>query len=165
MAEQVAVSDDAGLVDLATLLLPLAELILIVPSLCVAEIMRLRELKPIDPAPPWLYGMLQWRQFRVPVISFEAMNGEDAPDFGSGSRIVLLSTVDDPRDLPYLGVMTRGVPHLLRITPEDLGPGPQGDAGPAALQRVTVFGQQAAIPDLDYIQSQLISHLSAATSE
>ena len=149
MAESAQVSD---VVDLSTLLFPLTQQMLIMPSVCVAEIMRLRE---VDGAPAWLYGSLVWRHMEIPVISFEALNGDPAPPAGTGSRIVLLNAVSDAEDLAYIGLITQGVPHLLRITPDVIKPSTLGGRGPAVLQRILIHGQRAAIPDLDYLQGQL----------
>jgi chemosensory pili system protein ChpC len=146
---------DQGVVDLSTLLFPLAEQMLIMPSVCVAEIMRMRELKPMQGAPDWVMGLVAWRHLSIPVVSFEALNGDPAPSSGTGSRIVILNAVGQSREQPFLGLVTQGVPHLLRITPEDIAPVTQGEAGPAVLQRVLVHGQRAAIPNLDYVQEQL----------
>lgn len=142
-------------VDLSTLLLPLADQMLIMPSDCIIEIMRLRELQSVDDVPDWVYGALKWRRMKVPVISFEALNGDSAPSASSGSRIVVINAVSNSQDLPYIGMITQGVPHLLRVTPEDIQQTEGKEAGPAELQRIIVFGQRASIPNLEFVQSQL----------
>ena len=82
--------------DLSALLVPVSGQLLVVPSAVVAEIIKCRELQRPPQAPGWLLGTLQWHHERLPVLCFEALNGEPGPDAGRGSRLA----GDNPRNLP-----------------------------------------------------------------
>ena len=155
MAERAQIDTTDRSVDLSTLLFPLTDQMLIMPSVSVVEIMRLRPLRKVAGAPIWLYGSIVWRHIDIPVLSFEALNGDPAPDAGTGSRIVLIHAVGSTEDIPYVGMITQGVPHLMLVTPEDIKSVTHIDFGPAVAQRILVHGQRIAIPNLDYLQEQL----------
>ena len=139
-------------VDLSALLLPVTARLLIVPSVVVAEIIKRRDLHPPAGAPDWLLGRIQWHHALVPVISFEALNNGTRPDPGAGSRIVILATVAENTPERYYAILTQGVPHLLRLTPDDVRAVEGVMHGPAELMQVSVHGQLAAIPDLEYLE-------------
>jgi chemosensory pili system protein ChpC len=150
--EAATQSEILAALDLSTLLLPVTGQLLVVPSAVVAEIIKRRELSRPESGPEWLLGTLQWHGVAVPVVSFEAMNGEATPDPGSCSRIVILSTITDGVSIRHYAMLTQGVPHLLRLTPESIEALDDEPVGPAECLKARIFGQFAAIPDFDYIE-------------
>ena len=154
--EETVVSEEAEL-DLSAMLLPLSGGMLVVPSVTVAEIIRSRETEPAAVAPKWLLGYMKWRQYPLPVISFEAMNGDELPTSNTGSRLVIFNSLAEGEEKPMLAVVTQGVPNLLRLTPEVIT-AVDDEPGPAELQRVRVHGQSAAIPDIDFLAAQVAQH-------
>jgi chemosensory pili system protein ChpC len=139
-------------VDLSALLLPVTGQLLVLPSAVVAEIIKRRELTRPAGAPDWLLGHVKWHQEHVPVLSFEALNDDAIADPESGSRIVIFAAVSDDLPLRHYALLARGVPNLLRLTAEDVQPLDSAITGPAERMKVRVHGQQAAIPDIDYIE-------------
>jgi len=142
-------------VDLSAVLLPVSGRLLVVPSSVVAEIIKQRDLAPPDGGPAWLLGTLKWHQEEVPVLSFEVMNGNELPDYAATSRIVILSTISEGAKRSHYAIPTQGVPHLLRLTVDDVKPVDNVAPGQAERLRVLVYGQQAAIPDLDFLERHL----------
>ncbi|MGN6994655.1 chemotaxis protein CheW, partial [Neisseria sp. P0009.S005] len=65
--------------ELFSLLMPLAEERLIVPRACVAEVVTWQAPEPMEGAPPWYLGTVNWSGRPVPVISFEATWGHAMP--------------------------------------------------------------------------------------
>jgi chemosensory pili system protein ChpC len=145
--------------DLSALLLPVTGRLLVVPTSVVAEIIKRRELTPPDGAPDWLLGHVKWHHEAVPVLSFEALNGEPVAEEETGSRIVIIGTLGDQAEQRRYALLTRGVPNLLRLTPPDIQQLDDVVPGPAESMRVRVHGQAAAIPDLDYIEKRLFGLL------
>jgi len=144
-----------SVLDLSALLLPVTGQLLVVPTAVVAEIIKRRELHAPEGAPAWLLGHVKWHQAAVPVVSFEALNGQAVAEEDSGSRIVIIATLDGQSVLRHYALLTRGVPNLLRLTPEDILPAESLVQGVAEHMKVQVHGQAAAIPDLDYIERTL----------
>ena len=150
----------AAALDLSALLLPVSGQLLVVPSAVVAEIIKRRPLEPPPGAPECLLGYVTWHQQSVPVFSFESLNGSGVAEEQSGSRIVIFSGLGDAAASRHYALLTRGVPNLLRLTAEVLEQLEGVETGPAERMKIRVYGQAAAIPDLDYIEHQL-SELSA----
>ena len=145
-------------VDLSAILLPVTGKLLVVPSAMVAEIIKRRELTRPELAPDWLLGHVKWHHERVPVLSFESLNEDAIADAESGSRIVIFAALAEPDQLAirHYALLTRGVPNLLRLTPEDLHEEAEGvPMGPAERMRVRVYGQPGALPDFDFIERQV----------
>ena len=143
--------------DLSALLLPMTDQLLVVPTAVVAEIIKRRELHRPEDASAWLLGHVKWHQERVPVLSFEALNGQAVAEEDSGSRIVIIATLDGQSVQRHYALLTRGVPNLLRLTPEDIQQADHLMSGIAEHMKVTVHGQAAAIPNLDYIERTLVT--------
>jgi chemotaxis signal transduction protein len=150
-------------VDLSAVLLPVTGQLLVVPSALVAEIIKRRELQRPEGAPDWLLGHVKWHHEQVPVISFESMNEDAIVDPASGSRIVIFAALAEAEHLPvrHYALLTRGVPNLLRLTPEDVHRVDGLPLGPAERMKVRVYGQPGALPDFDYIERQLGRHVGA----
>ncbi len=146
---------DSSALDLSALLLPVTGQLLVVPTAVVAEIIKRRELTPPEGAPEWLLGHVKWHQDAVPVLSFEALNGQSLTEQDSGSRIVIIATLDAQSGQRHYALLTRGVPNLLRLTPDDIQQLDGVAPGTAERMKVRVHGQAAAIPDLDYIEKSL----------
>lgn len=142
--------------DLSALLLPMTGQLLVVPTAVVAEIIKRRELQPPEGAPEWLLGYVKWHQDAVPVLSFESLNGQATAEQDSGSRIVIIATADGQSVQRHYALLTRGVPNLLRLTPDDIHQVDGVVPGTAERMKVRVHGQAAAIPDLDYIEKSLL---------
>ena len=106
-------------------------------------------------AADWLLGTLLWHHEKLPVLSFEALNGHAGPDPGHGSRIVILSTLSDAAPARNYAILAQGVPHLLLLTAADVQAVDAPAPGPAERMKVRVHGQDAAIPDFDFIEQHL----------
>ena len=145
----------AGPRDLSALLVPVAGELLVVPGAVVAEIIKRRELARPPGAPDWLLGTLLWHREKLPVLSFDALNGNAGPDPGHGSRIVILTTLSDAAPARNYAILAQGVPHLLLLTAADVLAVDAPALGPAERMKVRVHGQAAAIPDFDFIEGHL----------
>lgn len=147
--------------ELATLLVPVHDRHLVVPNVTVAEIIPWRDPEPMaSEAPQWLLGMLDWRQLSVPLISFEAINQEPAAKAVTGRRIAILNDVIGAPDLPFFGVVTTGVPRLLRVLADEIGADPEATTGPAETARVLVAGERGSIPDIEHIEREIQQELA-----
>lgn len=141
--------------DLSALLVPVIGQLLVVPSAVVVEIIKRRELVRPPGAPDWLLGTLQWHHERLPVLSFEALNGQTDADAGHGSRIVITSALAEGGQRRNYAILAQGVPHLLLMTAADVQAVEAPALGPAERMKVRVHGQDAAIPDFDFIEQHL----------
>lgn len=160
MGTQVA--NDSSVRDLSTLLLPIVEQVLLVPNVSVAEILDYRETEVGDDVPNWYLGLMQWRTRKVPILSFEAIN--DQPFFSRSdlSRVAIFNGIVDSDEMPFWGLVTQGTPRQMKVMPEELKAESELSCGPAEKMAVLVNGESARIPDLEYIEEQLLALLAQA---
>ena len=73
--------------EVYSLLIPLADARLLVPRACVAEVVGYHLPAPMESAPPWYLGLLNWNARPVPLVSFEGACGQPIPPFpAAGAR-------------------------------------------------------------------------------
>jgi chemosensory pili system protein ChpC len=136
--------------DIRGLMIPVGGERLLLPNATVAEIISYRD--PVaagDDMPNWLLGDITWRQRTVPVAALENLFGGDFQGYTRGRIAVCYSLLED-RERPYLGVVSDGIPHLVRVREEDIEvlPLSDADADMPVLARLKLKGEEALIPDL-----------------
>lgn len=137
----------------ASLLVPMQQKNLLVPDVAIAEVVPKGELSPLDNAPPWFLGYLDWRGARVPVISFEVANSQvQAPD-SSGARIAVFNAVSEQSRQRFFGLLVQGIPRMVRLGDTDLREDSQASTAEAEQMAVITQLGKASIPDLDYLES------------
>ncbi len=141
-------------IEVASLLIPITGRHLILPNVSVAEVIPYRVPELLADKPAWLLGQVAWRNQSVPVMSFEAINDEPFTEV-EGRRIAILNDVTGDPELPFCGIITAGVPRLMRVIAEELVVDPDTPPGPMEQFRVLVAGERACIPDLALLQSSL----------
>lgn len=140
---------------LPCVLIPMGTRQLLLPNVSVAEVVdHAADLSPGD-GPAWLAGFLEWRGKNLPVISYEGANNDEPflPGKGRG-RIVVLNTIGHNHDrLPFLALITQGIPSQARLVPEQLEGMDSTESGPADLMQVQLEGDAVWIPNLEYLES------------
>lgn len=145
--------------ELGTLLLPVNGKQLILPNVSVAEIIPYEAMASVDEdMPSWFSGRLIWRTRSIPVVSFEAINDEPFVSQSRQRRIAVLNGIVDEK-LPFCGIVTEGVPRLMRIGEDEIAREDEANLGPAELCHVMVNGERATIPNVDFIQQQILTLL------
>jgi len=145
-------------------LIPMNNRQLLLPNVSIAEVVDHDTNLSGDEGPDWLAGYLDWRGQTLPVISYEGANEQEAiiPVAGRG-RIVVLNTIGPNHDkLPFLAIVTRGIPSQTRLEPEQVHGGEDADQGPADLMQVELEGEPVWIPNLEYLESLGIEALKKA---
>jgi len=106
--------------EIPSLLLPIADGKLLLPTVSVAEMLPYKSpQKPkvesaIGEIPEWYIGDLIWRGIMVPMISFEVANGEAMPTIKPTSQIAVLNSTANYSQLPFICFPTQGIPRLSR---------------------------------------------------
>lgn len=134
--------------EVASLLMPIANRLLLLPHATVAEIVPIGQIASVEDAPPWLLGNFLWRELEVPLISFEAINGHDRPALDSRSRIAVLNATGRSEELGFIAILTQGLPRLARVSAEELAVAEQTLTEPFDKMPVQWAGEEAAIPDV-----------------
>lgn len=142
--------------EVASLLIPLNEKQLVLPNVTVAEIIPYRQPKSLGENTPWLLGQLEWRNTFVPVLSYEMLNSGGMPPIGSDARLAVLNGSGNSRQLPFYAILIQGIPSLLHVTEQDVVEVEAMHSAEYDQCAVSLFGEQAMIPDLDRIEHELL---------
>ncbi|MDX1250844.1 MAG: chemotaxis protein CheW [Gammaproteobacteria bacterium] len=136
-----------------SLLLPVHGKMLL-PHATVAEVVAYQKAEPVSHAPAWLAGMLLWRGLRIPLIFFEGACGESLPvSPPAQQKIVVLKTLGNDPELPFIALVMQGIPRALRVDKEMVAPDSHDVTAPLILKHINVQGQAAYIPNLDALES------------
>jgi chemosensory pili system protein ChpC len=109
--------------ELYSLLIPLQNERLLVPRMCVAEVIAFADAARTrdDAAPDWYLGAIEWNNRRVPVVSFDAAKGASTKSKRSRARVVVFHAITEALKGGYYGILTQGFPQLVRVNPDVLG--------------------------------------------
>ncbi len=156
--------------EVASLLIPLQGRLLLAPNVTVAEIVPVSQVIPVADAPAWYLGNCNWREQTIPLFSFEVMNGEDkpsipsiltkeAPGVASRSRFAVLNTTGAHESLPFIAILTQGLPRLARVTEEEISEREDSDNKPFELMHVSWAGEEAVIPNVEAMERAFLDYL------
>ena len=146
--------------ELYSLLIPIHGERLLVPRLCVAEVVSYSEPSPpAEDDPDWFLGHVNWNGRDVPIISFETLFKGEAPETRGRTRIVVLHALNGELKQGYFGLLTQGFPQLVRVNREVLSVDPDShfDEGSPARCRVRMINEYPLIPDLEGLETQIVS--------
>jgi chemosensory pili system protein ChpC len=145
--------------ELYSLLIPLKGERLLVPRMCVAEVIALVDTarERDDDAPDWFLGTIEWNGRRLPVVAFDAGGRDEKKAKRSRSRIVVFHAITDALKGGFYGVLTQGFPQLVRVNPDVLGldtdqPLPEGQP---MLCRARMIHEYPLIPDVERIEQMV----------
>ena len=152
--------------ELYSLLIPLRHERLLVPRMCVAEVIAFADAvrSRDDAAPDWYLGSIEWNNRRVPVVSFDGAGGDDRRTKRNRTRVVVFHALTQDLKGGYYGILTQGFPQLVRVNPDVLGleteqPLPEGMP---VLCRARMIHEYPLIPDVERLE-RMIADLPTAT--
>ena len=148
---QMVVSQDAE--RLPGLLMPLADRMLLVPNVAVAELIPYRAPQAVAGMPAWFLGQVQWRDLSLPLLSFEAAATGQPPAVGQTARVAVLNAVGGREHVKFIALLVQGIPHSIKVDTSLA----RADAAlaPLELDAVDLGDMQARIPDLVGLEQQL----------
>ena len=139
------------------LTIPLHNEMVLLPNAAIAEIVAYKAAAAVDDAPEWFLGYIEWREKRVPLISFEAIRGKDVKAAKKNSRIAVLNTLNGSAQIPYVAILTQGIPSLAIVQETGLqDKGNDSETHQAIGAIVEVGGVEALVPNIDEIEDRLI---------
>lgn len=138
------------------LLLPLNKEMGVLPNASVAEIIPFTTPETVDDAPEWLFGMINWRDRRLPVISLELATDGEASRLHKSCRIAIVNTLNGNARLPYFGILVQSLPSLQIVRPTGIQNREEvAMQRPSVKAHVNVNGTYAIIPDIDDLEQRL----------
>jgi len=139
-------------------LIPLADMRLLLPTTCVAEIIDWQVPEAVDDAPAWWLGMLEWRGLRIPLLSFEAANGWPCGEILRRGRIAVLNGIGGDPELPFYALQLQGIPHLSLVDQANISViSEPEELLPLVLEYAMLQEQAVLIPDQDKLEALLKS--------
>lgn len=147
--------------DINSLLLPLADRQLLVPAVTIAEMIPFQApQKDNGSLPGWYLGDIVWRQLHIPVVSYEVMCGDNMPPSGLSCRIAVLNNTGVSQRLPFLGLLTQGIPRLSRVGADEIHEVENHQTQAFDFMHVRHAGEQFIIPDVSAMQQAVLDGLS-----
>lgn len=146
--------------NIHSLLLPLQDHLLLLPNAAVAEIIDYRDPQSLNDIPAWCLGKVTWRGLEIPLVSYEAFVGGEASGESSRLRIAVLNTLNGNHEVPFVGVVLKGIPRLLTAASDSVS-AEAGAATAGILAQVQAGGEAALIPDIDALERS-VAALNAA---
>lgn len=137
--------------ELSCVVIPTPGESVLLPNVCVAEIVPWRRIKPIDETPAWCMGVTGWRGQTIPVVHFSGFANEDAQP-KSARCMVVMNRARNASAPPFYALAADGLPRMLQLADDDLR-NESAELGPAEVMRVAAGTEIAVIPDLAYIES------------
>lgn len=130
---------------------------LLLPNSAVAEVIARERAQPQADMPGWFAGFCDWNNRRVPVLGFEQLNGAAAVPPSRRARIVIVHAYGRHETAGALGFVTQGYPHLVTLNRAALQPSAlrETDRADLVLSRVRISSQEALIPDIACIESEI----------
>lgn len=143
--------------EVRSVLMPLGGRHLLLPNAVVAEIMGYQPPDPVKGAPEWFLGNLAWRGILIPVVSFEAMQGDEVVTPGHRGRIAIMNALNHHPRFSHYGLVVQAIPSLVRVSTDNVLPAPDSEetSDPLIRQAVELDMSPAWIPDLDETEQRI----------
>ncbi len=147
--------------ELYSLLIPLEDERLLVPRVCVAEVImfsRPERSSDDDRLPSWVLGRIEWNGRRVPVVSFEGISGEETSNREGRTRIAIFHAIGEDLKIGYFGMITQGFPQLVRVNRDVLSLESEQPSWPESqpvLCRTRMINEYPLIPDMERLETML----------
>lgn len=144
-----------------SLWVPLRGMNLLVPSAAVTEIGSYRAPRSCSGMPEWFLGMVRWREQELPVVSLESLCGLPYSSNPVFSRLMIVNSVRAASPVANYAIVTAGLPGLVQLDSDMVDE--VNTYVKEGLKCMVRFGnEEAAIPDLDYLQGLLEQQTDAA---
>lgn len=148
--------------DIRAVLIPIeTDRKLLLPNAMVAEVMAMRSIDDSDSDESWILGTVSWRGWDIPLIDFGLLTGyqnDDPSDLASTDNIAVLKCINHPENMPYFAVLSRGIPKLQLVSRGDIQLHEEQEfINHAIASLVSIEDEMADIPNMNYIETQLIS--------
>lgn len=149
--------------EIRCVLVPVGNQRLLLPNATIAEVITQSKPEPVADAPHWLLGRIAWRGWRVPLVSFTQLAGTEEGDAELSVRVAVLKALGGNPRLPFIAVLTQGFPRLTTLNAELIIPTHDGSELPPGVRaQVLVRDDVAMIPDLEWIEAELLDLLDKA---
>lgn len=122
MSEETVVNDGDPIKEgaLECMMIPIKGQTLVVPKISIAEMAQVAPIFPDNSGPDWFLGYYSWRDGRVPLVSFEKLNGESVAGINPNGQIAVFNNTGVREDVPFIAIPTQGIPRDIQVAQEDI---------------------------------------------
>mgnify|MGYP003387373094 CR=1 FL=1 len=139
-----------------SVLLPITSAALLLPHSALVEIVSERHIRPVDNAPDWMLGEIEWANEVLPLISFEVAIGLEKPEVPKKSRLVILAFLSAHSQYKYLAIRTTGMPRLVQLEPDGLKPNEAHGMNSMFIDYYgTLNGQSVIVPNILELEANI----------
>ncbi len=131
---------------------------LLVPDVVVAEIMAPGKITQKLKSPEWYVGSINWRGRKLPLVSFESLNGASTVSPENVTRVAVLNGLADHGHLPFYAIVVNGQPALLNISEDDIEVHEGRPRGRAEAMSIAVKELTAGIPNIEWVEQHLLAY-------
>lgn len=135
------------------LVLTLTDRKLLVPITAVAEVIT-TEQQPVGGDGGFCHGWIDWREQRIPLVSFEAACGQAPVSLGHLNRIAVFNAIDAAADLGFYAMPVAAIPQSLQVVSQTVLVPEASNDGLLAMEAV-VGEHRAWVPRLDRIETRV----------
>ncbi len=139
--------------NIHTLTIPTQIGTLIIPSATIAEVLNVPSMTPIPFAPPWVSGVIAWRNTAVSVVSFEALLGTSPLPPVSASKIVVLYPLPGRNRWEFFSIMAVSEPRPQEVNNSAIAlPADELPQSPYIAAGLKLRDQPFFIPDFEALR-------------
>jgi len=137
-------------------LIPLNGATLLLPNTAVAEVVHFNDVEATPSTPSWVYGMINWRGLSLPLLSMEGLLEMDVLPLNKEKRIIVLNSLDNNQDMPFIAIVSDGNPHLIKLHEDTMGDELMEEHSSHYIHTVSVYrDRRVLVPDLNAIKESL----------
>jgi len=140
---------------ISCLLLSLENRKLLVPVTAVAEVINSALAVEGTRAEGPLYGWIEWRDQRIPLLSLEALTGGARPPLGGYNRVLILNAIGAMAEVGFYAIILQGLPTPAHVTPEALTN--DGGADQMLMAECDLGQERGFIPDFGQLETTVAS--------
>ena len=152
MSTAAAVTNEVD--ELSCVIIPTPGSQLLLPNVCIAEIMPWRRIRMLKNGPAWCAGLVGWRGQTVPVVHYAGFDNDKDAAPPSARCLVVMNRSRNATGPAFYALAAVGLPRMVQLESDDLQ---NADAalGIADVMQVQVGTELATIPNLQFIEDSL----------
>jgi chemosensory pili system protein ChpC len=142
--------------ELASVVIPTPGASLLLPNVCVAEIVPWRRIKPLDDGPTWCMGFVGWRGQVLTVVNFASLNDPNVPPPTAARCLVVMNRSRTNQGPAFYALAAQGLPRMLQLLEDDVINADE-PLGIADVMKVELGTEVVTIPNLAFVEQELAS--------
>lgn len=139
---------------LSSLLIPMQQKPLLVPAVCIVDIIDYSRPTGKNHPEDWYLGDIVWRGQQIPLIAFERLNQRRFAEFSASARLAVFNTMTEGSETPFYGMVIQGLPQSIELQFSDVQTA-EAEVGVAEKMQVTVNQLPSCIPNLELVDEKL----------